>query len=142
VLNGLAAAIVVGGGILTLIFAKIFGIGFGAAAGLFAGATTNTPSLGAAQQTLLAVHADETTAGLPALSYAVAYPLGIAGIIVSMILVRAFFRIDVIKEAAEFEEAQRSGGGEPIERANLRIDNPNLDGLRIDHHIPVSTKPR
>jgi putative transport protein len=131
VLNGLAAAIVVGGGILTLIFAKIFGIGFGAAAGLFAGATTNTPSLGAAQQTLLAVHADETTAGLPALSYAVAYPLGIAGIIVSMILVRAFFRIDVTEEAAEFEEAQRSGG-EPIERANLRVDNPNLDGLRIE----------
>ena len=52
-LNGLAAGIVIGGGILTAIFAKFFGIPFGAAAGLFAGATTNTPSLGAAQQTLL-----------------------------------------------------------------------------------------
>jgi putative transport protein len=49
-LNGLAAAIVVGGGLLTLIFAMLFGIAFGAAAGLFSGATTNTPALGAAQQ--------------------------------------------------------------------------------------------
>ncbi|MGA7904540.1 MAG: putative transporter [Terrimicrobiaceae bacterium] len=130
-LNGLAAGIVIGGGILTAIFAKFFGIPFGAAAGLFAGATTNTPSLGAAQQTLLGMKVDEAISGLPALSYAVAYPLGIVGIIVSMILIRVLFRIDVSSEAAQFEESQRSGG-QPIERANLRVDNPNLDGLRVD----------
>lgn len=131
VLNGLAAAIVIGGGILTVIFAKIFGIAFGAAAGLFSGATTNTPSLGAAQQTLIAMNVDETLSGVPALSYAVAYPLGIVGIIVSMIIIRSLFRIDVNKEAAQFEESQRSGG-KPIGRANVRVNNPNLDGLRID----------
>ena len=131
VLNGLAAAIVIGGGILTVIFAKIFGIAFGAAAGLFSGATTNTPSLGAAQQTLIAMNVDETLSGVPALSYAVAYPLGIVGIIVSMIVIRSLFRIDVNKEAAQFEESQRSGG-KPIGRANVRVNNPNLDGLRID----------
>jgi putative transport protein len=131
VLNGLAAAIVIGGGILTAVFAKIFGVAFGAAAGLFAGATTNTPALGAAQQTLIAMKASEALSGIPALSYAVAYPLGIVGIIASMILTRALFRIDVKQESAQFEESQRSGG-EPIERANLRVDNPNLEGLRID----------
>jgi putative transport protein len=130
-LNGLAAGIVIGGGILTVIFAKIFGIAFGAAAGLFAGATTNTPSLGAAQQTLIAMKADETLSGIPALSYAVAYPLGIVGIILSMIVIRSLFRIDVKREAAQFEESQRSVG-QSIERANLRVDNPNLEGLRID----------
>src|SRR6478736_1341018 len=131
VLNSLAAAIVIGGGVLTAIFAKIFGIAFGAAAGLFSGATTNTPSLGAAQQTLIAMNVDETLSGVPALSYAVAYPLGIVGIIVSMIIIRSLFRIDVNKEAAQFEESQRSGG-KPIGRANVRVNNPNLDGLRID----------
>jgi putative transport protein len=130
-LNGLAAAIVIGGGILTVIFAKIFGIAFGAAAGLFSGATTNTPSLGAAQQTLLSMDVDEALSSVPALSYAVAYPLGIVGIIASMIVVRSLFRIDVNKEAAQFEESQRSGS-QPIERANLEVNNPNLDGLRID----------
>jgi putative transport protein len=130
-LNGLAAGIVIGGGILTVIFAKIFGIAFGAAAGLFAGATTNTPSLDAAQQTLIAMKADETLSGIPALSYAVAYPLGIVGIILSMIVIRSLFRIDVKREAAQFEESQRSVG-QSIERANLRVDNPNLEGLRID----------
>jgi putative transport protein len=130
-LNGLAAGIVVGGGFLTAIFAKVFAIPFGAAAGLFSGATTNTPSLGAAQQTLIAMKADEAIAGVPALSYAVAYPLGIVGIIVSMILVRLLFRVDVAREVAQFEESQRSDV-QQIERANLRVDNSNLDGLRID----------
>ena len=130
VLNGLAAVIVIGGGILTVIFAKIFGIAFGAAAGLFSGATTNTPSLGAAQQTLLGMNVDEALSGVPALSYAVAYPLGIVGIIVSMIVVRVLFRVDVKEEVAQFEKSQRSGV-QPIERLNLRVDNPNLDGLRI-----------
>ena len=131
VLNSLAAAIVIGGGVLTVIFAKIFGIAFGAAAGLFSGATTNTPSLGAAQQTLIGMNVDEALSGIPALSYAVAYPLGIVGIIVSMILVRVLFRVDVKEEVAQFEKSQRSGG-QPIERLNLRVDNANLDGLRID----------
>lgn len=74
---------------------------------------------------------DEALSSVPALSYAVAYPLGIVGIIASMIVVRSLFRIDVNKEAAQFEESQRSGS-QPIERANLEVNNPNLDGLRID----------
>jgi putative transport protein len=131
VLNSLAAAIVIGGGVLTVILAKIFGIAFGAAAGLFSGATTNTPSLGAAQQTLIGMNVDEALSGDRALAYAVAYPLGIVGIIVSMILVRILFRVDVKEEVAQFEKSQRSGG-QPIERSNLRVDNANLDGLRID----------
>ena len=48
-----------------------------------------------------------------------------------MILVRVLFRVDVKEEVAQFEKSQRSGG-QPIERLNLRVDNPNLDGLRID----------
>ena len=48
-----------------------------------------------------------------------------------MILIRVLFRIDVSSEAAQFEESQRSGG-QPIERANLRVDDPNLDRLRVD----------
>ena len=131
VLNALAAAIVIGGGVLTMILANIFGIAFGAAAGLFSGATTNTPSLGAAQQTLLGMNVDEALSGVPAFAYAVAYPLGIVGIIVSMILVRVFFRIDVKEELGKFEKSQGTGS-QPIERLNLRVENPNLDGLRID----------
>jgi putative transport protein len=130
-LNELAAAIVVGGGLLTLIFAKIFGIAFGAAAGLFSGATTNTPALGAAQQALAGLKADEALAGIPALSYAIAHPQGIVWIIASIIIVRLVFGIDVEKEAAQFEDQQRSGS-EPIAWLNLLVENANLDGLRVD----------
>ena len=126
-LNGLAAAIVVGGGLLTLIFAKIFGIAFGAAAGLFSGATTNTPALGAAQQALAGLKADEALPGIPALSYAVAHPQGIVWIIASIIIVRLVFGIDVEMEAAQFEDQQRSGS-EPIAWLNLLVENANLDG--------------
>jgi putative transport protein len=71
--------------------------------------------------------ADEALADTSALSYAVAYPLGIVGIMASIIIVRLLFGIDVEKEAAQFEDQQRSGS-EPIAWLNLLVENANLDG--------------
>jgi putative transport protein len=50
-LNALAVAIVVAGVLVTLVYARLTGMDSFASAGLFSGATTNTPALGAAQQT-------------------------------------------------------------------------------------------
>src|SRR5512133_1106350 len=99
-LNLLATAIVACGAAVAVAGAALLRIDHSAAVGLLAGATTNTPSLGAAQQalaTLPGVPADR--AALPALAYAVAYPAGVGGIIGSLLALRWLFRIDPEREA-------------------------------------------
>jgi len=127
-LNLLAVAIVLGGAFIALVAAWL-GLDPFASLGLFSGATTNTPSLGATQQTLATlpgVSLDQRT--VPALAYAVAYPVGIVGIIGSLLLLRILFRIDVPREVTEFEARQRRGI-EPLMRRTIQVANTNLDGL-------------
>ena len=130
-LNLLAVAIVLGGALAAAIGAKLLRVDFAAALGIFSGATTNTPSLGAAQQAL-ATFPDFPTdrAALPALAYAVSYPVGIAGIIMSLLTLRAIFGIDSVQEAESFR-AEQQKGIEPVERMNLLVENRSLDGIPI-----------
>lgn len=130
-LNALAVSIVALGALTAALAARLLGIDYAAALGLLSGATTNTPSLGAAEQalgTLPNLAADR--AALPALAYAVAYPVGIAGIIGSMLALRVMFRIDPARELEEFR-AEQQRGVEPLERMNIVVENRNLDGLPI-----------
>jgi putative transport protein len=94
-LNFLASAIVVVGGLTAVLLGWLFNFDRAAVPGIFSGATTNTPSLGAAQQTLASFsNVSPERAALPALAYAVTYPLGIIGIISTMLALKAMFRID------------------------------------------------
>lgn len=132
--NLCASAIVLGGAGLTALLGWMLGIHPFACAGLFAGATTNTPSLGAAQQAI-AMLPDAVSKSLPALAYAVAYPGGVLGIIVAILLLRGIFRIQPAAEAAAFEASRRCSIL-PIQRRSLVIANPNLEGLKI-REIPM-----
>jgi len=88
-LNLLAASVVLLGAGLTVLISRLCAIEMPAAVGIFAGATTNTPSLAAAQQALKDMAAaGEAAAKLPGIGYAVAYPFGILGTILSMLLAR------------------------------------------------------
>ncbi len=129
-LNSLAALTVLLGGGITVLLAQ-FGINPFAALGLFSGATTNTPSLGAAQQTLETLSATtKVHSDLPALAYAVAYPVGILGIIGSLLILRGLFRINPEAEAAAFHR-ERHAGIEPLARVNLVVENANLAGVAL-----------
>ena len=77
------------------------------AVGLYAGATTNTPALGAAQEALLSV-TPNPAAQPPGVSYAVAYPFGIIGILLSMLLLRRMFHIDPVAEAKALKKNYRA----------------------------------
>lgn len=134
-LNLLAAGVVLGGALLTIASSRLLHIDMAAAVGIFAGATTNTPSLGAAQEALkLMPGFDPTQASLSALGYAAAYPFGIIGIILAMVVVRRISRIDPVKEAQAFA-AEQERGHEPLQRMSIRVRNPNLAGLKL-HEIP------
>src|SRR6188768_1513219 len=131
-MNLLAAAIVILGAISAPLIGWLAGFDSAAVLGIFSGASTNTPSLGAATQTLGTVPgiaSDRLT--LPALAYAVTYPTAIVGIIGSLLLLKLIFRIDPLREAAKFAEKSRSSV-EPIEHRTLQVTNQNLEGIRLD----------
>jgi putative transport protein len=130
--NGLAAAIVLLGVGMTLAVWKFFGVEMPVAVGMFSGATTNTPSLGAAQSILSEIFSkNDVKLGLPGLGYAVAYPFGILGTIFSMLFIKSLFKIDPKKEAALLAAEGRADFC-PLGTLNLEITNPNLNGLEIE----------
>jgi putative transport protein len=95
--------------------------------GMLCGAVTNTPSLGAANSALAAAGADTSLTGI---GYAVAYPFGVIGIILVMILVRLFFRKkpDV---AAEEYATELGKTRQDIVSCSLALENKNLFNIRI-----------
>ncbi|MEO5916762.1 MAG: putative transporter [Luteolibacter sp.] len=132
-MNLLAAVIVVLGAVSAPLAGWIAGFDPAAVLGIFSGASTNTPSLGAATQTLgtiPGIGADRLA--LPALAYAVTYPTAIIGIIGTLLLLKQIFRINPVAEAAEFAAKNRRHV-EPLERRTLVVTNPNLDGVELSH---------
>ena len=84
-LNVLAVLVVLFGTLLTLVLGKLFNVSLPNMIGVLCGATTNTPALGAAQQTLKQLGMDSNT---PALGCAVAYPLGVVGVTLAILFIR------------------------------------------------------
>ena len=95
--------------------------------GMLCGAVTNTPSLGAANSAFAAVGVDSSLTGI---GYAVAYPFGVIGIILVMLLVRVIFRQDPNK-AAESCAAEIAATSWEIESCSLMVDNQNLYGIQL-----------
>ena len=130
-MNLLAAAVVILGAVGAPLAGWIAGFDPAAVLGIFSGASTNTPSLGAGAQSLSSIAGIEPDRlALPALAYAVTYPAAIVGIIGTLLLLKQVFRIDPVKEAAEF--ARKNQRHIPaLERRTLVVTNPNLEGIRL-----------
>ncbi len=126
-LNMLAATIVLLGCLTALMVHWVFGLDIATATGVLFGAVTNTPGLGAAQQ----AYQDITGAANPNIAngYAMAYPLGVVGIICSLLLVRQFFRIKLDKE--EEQVNAEKGEVQQVVHFDLKLTNPQVDGIRV-----------
>lgn len=129
-LNLLAVAVVLVGVAVTAALTALSGVPAAVMIGLMSGAVTNTPGLGAATQVLKDMGADAATQAMPSIGYAVAYPFGIVGIILSMLALRFVLKIDIGAEAQAFE-ANRKAGVAHLPDINVRVTNPNLDGLSL-----------
>ncbi len=130
-MNLLAAAIVLLGAVFATLAGKIAGFDPASVLGIFSGASTNTPSLGAATQTLGTIPGiSDDRLALPALAYAVTYPTAIIGIIGTLILLKQIFRVDPVAEANAFAARNRRKI-DPLERRTLVVTNPNLDGIAL-----------
>lgn len=124
-----AAAVVALGALTTYIIHLATGTPMPTMVGIMSGAVTNTPGLGAAQQ----AYADSTGINDPsiALGYAVAYPLGVVGIILSIIAVRFITRVNFAEENKALE-AMRSDHSN-VNRYSLIFTNGALEGHTIAH---------
>ncbi len=127
-LNMLTAMIVVFGFLTAFAIKHIFNLNTAVITGIFCGAVTNTPSLGAAQQLITEQFANGSSlAEITGMGYAVAYPFGIIGIILVMILIRVFFKIKIDKEIEAYNKENISETGK-AETINVTVQNPNVFG--------------
>ncbi|WP_260835854.1 putative transporter [Escherichia coli] len=134
-LNLFAVLIVIIGGLVTAILHKLFDIPLPVVLGIFSGAVTNTPALGAGQQILRDLGTPMEMVDQMGMSYAMAYPFGICGILFTMWMLRVIFRVNVETEAQQ-HESSRTNGGELIRTINIRVENPNLHDLAIKD-VPI-----
>lgn len=115
---------------MTIIIHKAFAVPLPIILGIFSGAVTNTPSLGAGQQILTDLGSNGALVNLMGTGYAMAYPLGICGILLVMWLLRVGFRVAVEAEAKQFDSAN-GNHHEQLQTMNIAVENPNLQGLAI-----------
>jgi putative transport protein len=95
--------------------------------GVMSGAVTNTPGLAAAQQ---AVTDNPDVVNRMSMGYAAAYPLGVCGIILSMLIIRWVFRIDVEQEAKQLEEEANASQQAPL-KATYEVTNELINGKSL-----------
>ena len=96
--------------------------------GVLCGAVTNTPGLGAANEALTQIN---YTGPQIAMGYACAYPLGVMGIILSMILIRLICRIDLNKEEEEIKRGEEANPHLKPFFLNLEVHNEALQGKTV-----------
>lgn len=126
-LNAMAVGIVLLGSITAVALHLIFDLPLNIFLGIYSGAVTNTPSLAAGQQILqeLGMSGDETN--MLGLGYAMAYPFGILGILLTMWLIRSLFKVNIDKEADEFSGG--SSSAKSLRYVNIVVKNENLEGM-------------
>lgn len=128
-LNLLAILIVVLGSLSVVVLTKAIDVPLDIALGIYSGAVTNTPSLGAGQQILSELGLTHVTSTM-GMAYAMAYPFGICGILLAMWLIRLFFRIKIEEEANRFNK-ETGQDKESLHTSSIKITNHNLDGLTL-----------
>ena len=127
-LNAMSIGVILIGILTTCLISVASGTSLITLTGVMAGAVTNTPALGSAQQTVL----DTVGVNDPsiALGYAVAYPLGVIGLILALILLRKVFRVDPVQEDERLHKEHVIETHDP-DRITVEITNPQLDGKRV-----------
>lgn len=128
-LNLLGLALVVAGTAFAVVLSRVTPVSLPDMVGLLCGAATNTPALGAAQQTLSQMHLPSESL---ALGCAVAYPLGVVGVILAILLMRRLFVRD--HEIASPDAAHTN----ETFIATFRVTNPGVFGMDIPHFAHIS----
>ncbi|MBP1646349.1 MAG: putative transporter [Bacteroidetes bacterium] len=134
-LNMLAAMIVLLGLVTTYVIHLITGTDLATMVGVLSGAVTNTPGLGAAQQTFNDIYKTQNPS--IASGYAVAYPLGVIGIIISPMIIKFFCKIKLEKEAIKDQEQSSENA---TKRLSIIVKNQGVDGHTVEEIMKILGK--
>lgn len=131
--NILAVSTVFLSGIITYILYLTTGLSIENMVGIMSGAVTNTPGLGAAKNTIAELKDSfpDRTFDDPAIGYAITYPLGVFGIIGSIILVKVLLKIETVKEMRLFRMSKINCENPLIPR-KMRVTNEAYLGKSIE----------
>ncbi|MBR5848809.1 MAG: putative transporter, partial [Bacteroidaceae bacterium] len=134
-LNMVAVTVVAVGVLLTIALHFATGLPITTMVGVLSGAVTNTPGLGAAQQAV----GDITGGSAPeiAMAYAVAYPLGVIGCILSLLLMRYLFRVDVPVEEKNAGCVGGAGEEQAVRPFSIAIRNVAIEGKKLSEIEPL-----
>ena len=127
-LNMLAVAIVLLGCACTIALHYITGVDMGTMAGVMSGAVVSTPSLGAAEQAyhdIFGIVPPDIATG-----YAVAYPLGVMGLILSFEIIRRVFRVDPKQENDRLRAEAHANADEPV-CVDITLRNPQIERITL-----------
>ena len=127
-LNMYALVIVLLGGLTAYVLHLVSGESVATMVGVMSGAVTNTPSMGAAQQAYADLFGSQENN--IASAYAVAYPLGVLGVILSMVALKGVFRIHLNKEEAAIRQARSEAPDETV-LTDVLVTNDQLNGITI-----------
>lgn len=134
-LNLLSLAVILLGLGMTLIFNYASGVSLPNMIGVLCGAVTNTPALGAAQQTLKQIsYGDSSAIADMALACAVAYPLGVVGVILSIAVIRKWFGPKMDADILNEKRDNDTYVGE------FHVTNPAIVGKTIREIMKYSSK--
>lgn len=134
-LNILAFGVIVIGLILTIIFTFATDISLTDMVGILSGATTNTPVLGAAQQTAIQIYKSDS-AGISSMASAcaIAYPIGVIGVIIVVAVMRSLWGPKIDPNAPKTKNSSETFVAE------FQITNPAIDGKTVRDIMKLSPK--
>ncbi len=136
-LNLLALALVLLAVAVTVSLHFITGESLSTLTGVMSGAVTNTPGLGAAQQTLSDATGSPEVASRMASAYAVAYPLGVLGVIFLIILGKNLFKVDTASERKSLDDGQDTK--DTARRMHCQVSNPAIYGKTVREIVKSSS---
>ena len=131
--NLLAVSTVLLGGVIAVILHKTTGLSIENMVGIMSGSVTNNPGLGAAKNTLaeLGIKFPDKTFADPTIGYAITYPLGVFGIIFTIILSKTFLKVRPDEEMRMFRKS-KINREEPLIHKKMRVNNPEYIGKTIN----------
>ncbi|SEF70584.1 putative transport protein [Halpernia humi] len=133
--NILAVSTVLFSGVVTLVLFKFTGLKIENLVGIMSGSVTNTPGLGAAKNTIEEIKNSFPNKVFddPTIGYAITYPLGVFGIIGTIILSKILMKIDPNEEMKKFRKA-KIDSELPLVHKKMRVTNPEFFGKSL-HQI-------
>lgn len=141
--NLLALGVLLFAAALTVIFSLLLGLRPTLAAGLYAGSLTNTPALAAVLDTIQRTAPSDQIEALlaqPAIGYSIAYPMGVLGMIASVLVCQGLWKVNYAAEAAKIKD-MRAASQKLVNRA-IVVTQPGVIGMALEqlvaeHHWDV-----